>query len=229
MVFNVGWNVTFQRARNEEQREIRRKAILETAEAMLAEMPLPEVGLNELSRRVGLAKSNVLRYFDSREAVLLELLDEFLGRWMAELQTDLAAGVDKGTTAGVRAGQLADVIARSLSRQPVLCHLFAAQGAVLERNVSTEVAKRHKRASLLRLETLTVLIGQYMPELGERAQRFCLTLLISAGALSTFVPPPPSVLAAYAEEPELGALSVELEEALQTAIGDMLLGMVPRD
>src|SRR6185295_16951299 len=49
--------------------------ILDTAAAMLEEMPVSELSLNELSRRVGLAKSNVLRYFDSREAVLLELLD----------------------------------------------------------------------------------------------------------------------------------------------------------
>ena len=66
---------TFQRARNEEQREIRRRAILDTAAAMLDEMSVAEVSLNELSRRVGLAKSNVLRYFESREAVLLDLLD----------------------------------------------------------------------------------------------------------------------------------------------------------
>ena len=30
-------------------------------------MPVAELSLNELSRRVGLAKSNVLRYFESRE------------------------------------------------------------------------------------------------------------------------------------------------------------------
>ena len=65
--------MTFQRARSEEQRAIRRQAILDTAAAMLDEMPVAEVSLNELSRRVGLAKSNVLRYFESREAVLLEL------------------------------------------------------------------------------------------------------------------------------------------------------------
>ena len=69
---------SFQRARSEEQRDPRRRAILDTAAAMLAEMPVAEVSLNELSRRVGLAKSNVLRYFESREAVLLELLDDRL-------------------------------------------------------------------------------------------------------------------------------------------------------
>ena len=82
----------FQRARNQEQREARRQAILGAAAAMLAEMPVAEVTLNELSRRAGLAKSNVLRYFESREAVLLELLDSAWQDWLAQLERDLAEG-----------------------------------------------------------------------------------------------------------------------------------------
>src|SRR6202451_4812423 len=79
----------FQRARSEEQREARRRAILGAATAMLAEMPVAEVTLNELSRRVGLAKSNVLRYFESREAVLLELLDSAWQEWLTALEAGL--------------------------------------------------------------------------------------------------------------------------------------------
>ena len=63
----------FQRARRPEQREARRQAILDAAAAMLAESSVTEVSLRELSKRVGLAKSNVLRYFESREEVFLEL------------------------------------------------------------------------------------------------------------------------------------------------------------
>ena len=59
---------------------------------MLAEMPVADVSLTELSRRVGLAKSNVLRYFDSREAVLLELLDDAWRDWLAGLAADLGSG-----------------------------------------------------------------------------------------------------------------------------------------
>ena len=47
----LGWGVSFQRARSDEQREIRRRVILDTATAMLDEMPMAEVTLNELSRR----------------------------------------------------------------------------------------------------------------------------------------------------------------------------------
>ena len=86
--------MTFQRARSPEQRAERRRSILDTASVMLAEMPVADVTLNELARRVGLAKSNVLRYFDSREAVLLELLHAALQEWLDALRSDLPAAVD---------------------------------------------------------------------------------------------------------------------------------------
>src|SRR5262249_61986031 len=86
----------FQRARSEEQRAARRQAILGTAAAMLAEMPVAQVTLNELSRRAGLAKSNVLRYFESREAVLLELLD---AAWRGGLPPPGGGGARAGGTA----------------------------------------------------------------------------------------------------------------------------------
>jgi AcrR family transcriptional regulator len=220
--------VTFQRARSEEQRAVRRRAILDTAAAMLDEMPVAEVSLNELSRRVGLAKSNVLRYFESREAVLLELLDDFLASWLAEVAEELAAGIEAHAPPEVRAGQLAEVLSQSLADRVVLCDLFGAQGGVLEHNVSVEVVKRHKRSSLAKLTAMSELVRRHLPELGEGAQLFCLISLVSAGALSSYVPPPPSVLAAYADEPDLAVLHLELREGLRITFTSALLGVLPR-
>src|ERR1700754_1125398 len=118
---------TFQRARSDEQRAVRTKAILETATAMLDEMPVAAVTLNELSRRVGLAKPNVLRYFESREAVLLELLDRFLREWLTDRAGDLAAGVDEELPMAERAAGVAEPLSPSLSGRVVLCDLFGAQ------------------------------------------------------------------------------------------------------
>ncbi|MFD7428214.1 TetR/AcrR family transcriptional regulator [Streptomyces sp. NPDC059818] len=220
--------MTFQRARSEEQREIRRRAILDTAAAMLDEMPVAEVSLNELSRRVGLAKSNVLRYFESREAVLLELLDVFLARWLVELADELAAGIEAHAAPEVRAGQLAETLSRSLADRLTLCDLFGAQGGVLEHNVSVEVVKRHKRSSLARLAAMVELVRHHVPELGDGAQLFCLMSLVSAGALSAYVPPPPSLLAAYADEPALGVIRLELRDTLRASFTSALLGALPR-
>src|ERR1700737_3607224 len=118
----------FQRARREEQREAPRQAILGAAAAMLAEMPVAEVSLNELSRRVGLAKSNVLRYFESREAVLLELLDSAWQEGLAGLDEDPAV-LAPGAPPAERGDQLAAALASSLASRPVLCDLISAQAA----------------------------------------------------------------------------------------------------
>src|SRR5712691_257850 len=138
---------TFQRARSEEQREVRRRAILDAAAAMLTDMPVAQVTLNELSRRAGLAKSNVLRYFDSREAVLLELLNSAWQEWLLQLGETLVA-VDAGAPTAERGDQLAAALATSLASRPVLCDLLSAQAAVLERNVSPQVAAAFKRAAM---------------------------------------------------------------------------------
>lgn len=221
--------MTFQRARSEEQREVRRSAILRTAAAMLDEMSVADLGLNELSRRVGLAKSNVLRYFETREAVLLALMDEYLAAWLEELHQEFAIGVDRQAAPDVRAAQLADTLSQSLAGRKVLCDLFGAQGGVLEHNVSLEVVKQHKRSSLAKLADMVELIRRYLPEIGDGAQMFCLLGMISAGALSQYVPPPTSLLKAYEEEPDLGVLHLDLREALRIAFFSSLIGFLPRD
>ncbi|MFJ6730519.1 TetR/AcrR family transcriptional regulator [Streptomyces sp. NPDC091281] len=220
--------MTFQRARTEEQREIRRRAILDTASAMLDEMPVAAVTLNELSRRVGLAKPNVLRYFESREAVLLELLDRFLREWLAELAEELAAGVDGDLPMAERAAAVAEILGRSLSRRTVLCELFGAQGSVLEHNVSVEVVARYKRASLDHLTTMSTLIGTCLPELGDNATLFSLQTMVMAGALSAYSTPPPSLKAAYEAEPDLARFHLDLEDYLKQALTATLLGTLPR-
>ena len=160
----------FQRARSEEQREARRQAILGAAAAMLAEMPVAEVTLNELSRRAGLAKSNVLRYFESREAVLLELLDSAWQDWLAQLDAELAGAVVAGDPVASRADQLAAAVAASLAARPMLCDLISAQAAVLERNVSPQVAAQYKRASIAGISALGALLLRSVPNSASRTR-----------------------------------------------------------
>ncbi|MFK4540569.1 AcrR family transcriptional regulator [Streptomyces tendae] len=122
----------------------------------------------DLSRRVGLAKPNVLRSFEPREAVLLELLDRFLREWLTELADELAADVDESRPMDERATAVAGILSRSLSSRAVLCDLFGAQGSVLEHNVSVDVVARYKRASLDRLTTMTALTQKYLGVLPRR-------------------------------------------------------------
>ena len=222
----------FQRARSEEQREARRQAILGAAAAMLAEMPVAEVTLNELSRRVGLAKSNVLRYFESREAVLLELLDSAWQDWLTELDQNLATRPDAAERAGPvaeRADRAALAVAASLASRPMLCDLISAQAAVLERNVSPQVAAQYKRASIAGITALGALLLRCVPELGEHnAFRLAGAAVMMTGALWPHTQPSPAMLAAYAAEPDLAAMRLDFTATLGEVLQVMAAGLLAR-
>jgi AcrR family transcriptional regulator len=220
---------TFQRARSDEQRAIRSRAILDTAAAMLAEMPVAQLSLNELSRRVGLAKSNVLRYFESREAVLLELMHAAVQDWLATLSAELARAVDPTATVAARSEQLAFAFARSLARHPLLCDLISAQAAVLERNVSTEAVLKYKHTSHADLTELIGLLLDHLPELGrEDAERFAVHTIILLGALWTHAHPTDAVLRAYEAEPELADMRVDFTDTLADMAAVVLAGLLSR-
>lgn len=220
---------TFQRARSEEQRETRRRVILDAAAAMLGEMPVAEVTLNELSRRVGLAKSNVLRYFESREAVLLELLDAAWRDWLAELAQTLVRTSSEATTGAARGDELAAILATSLAARPVLCDLLSAQAAVLERNVSPAVAAAYKRAAVADVTALAGLVLRCVPELGDHdAMRFAGAAVMVTGAIWQSTQPSAAMLAAYESDAALGAMRLDFTATLREVLEVLVAGLLAR-
>ncbi|WP_410572168.1 TetR family transcriptional regulator [Amycolatopsis sp. cmx-4-61] len=160
----------FQRARRPEQVEARRRAILAVAGELLAERPVAEISLRELSCRVGLAKSNVLRYFDSREAVFLEVLDGLWTAWLDELAE--ALGEPGPAEPGfAREARIAGTIAATLTGRRVLCELLSAMAPVLERNIPVDYARSFKRRAAANTGRLGELVRARVPELPPGAAR----------------------------------------------------------
>ncbi|ORA62931.1 TetR family transcriptional regulator [Mycobacteroides franklinii] len=215
--------MTFRRARSEEQREIRRQAILETASSMLSDMPVSQISLNELSRRTGLAKSAMVRYFESREAVLLELLDASLRCWVAEIVAELSHDTRSGS-AQERADQLAALLSRSLREHAVLCDLMTAQPGVLEYNVSPETLLRFRRSTHDTIAQYTDAIRGYIPELGEDAQSVSLSTVVTSAALWMYAQPSASAIAASEAEPELSDISLNFDSDLEIMLSRLITG-----
>jgi AcrR family transcriptional regulator len=220
---------TFQRARSDEQRAVRSQAILDAAAAMLREMPVADISLNELSRRVGLAKSNVLRYFDSREAVLLELLASSVREWREHLAGELPSAVNRRAGFDRRAAQLADAIATSLTERPVLCDLMSTQAAVLERNVSVEAVTQHKLAGLAEGEAIAGLVRDALPELSEdEAWQYLMGVWLMTAALWAHARPPEALLEAYAADERLERAQLDFAPTLQDYLTTLAIGLHAR-
>ncbi|MEV4206188.1 TetR/AcrR family transcriptional regulator [Nocardia salmonicida] len=215
---------TFQRARSQEQRETRRLSILATAASMLSEMPVSALSLNELSRRVGLAKSNVLRYFESREAVLLELLASMARDFLTEVVDQLPAHIDGA--APVRIKSTASALAASFSSHEMLCELLSVQAGILDHNISTEVATHYKRGAHDTLSGLATLFRNVLPELDDRqaAEAANMTIVL-VGSLWTHTHPGPAVRAVYEADPNLAFLptfAVAVDRALTLLLTGLL-------
>ena len=220
---------TFQRARSDEQRALRSQAILATAAAMLEERPVAELSLNELSRRVGLAKSNVLRYFDSREAVLLELLITSAREWIAQLADEVPSAVSRQAGFNRRAEQLASAVAGSLVDRPVLCDLISAQAAVLEHNVSVEAVKKYKLASMADAEALADLVHDALPELSDDdVWRYVIGIWVMTSAFWPHARPPEAVREAYAADERLRSSQLDFPIALEDHLTTLAVGLHAR-
>jgi len=221
---------TFQRARSEEQREQRREAILAAAAQMLSTMSVAELSLNELSRRVGLAKSNVLRYFESREQILLTLLTQESDALLDGLTVRLDHPPDRRRGVRRRAESVARVITEEVVARPALCELISAQMAVLERNVSARAAMTFKKRSLGHIRQMAALIRRQLPELDEKAsERLVFAITLQIGAAWTACRPAPALEEAYRQLPELRGYHLELAEMLYPLTLTLIVGQLALD
>src|SRR5689334_13119402 len=166
---------------------------------MLAEKNLADITLRELSDRVGLAKSNVLRYFDSREAIFLEVLDAECQSWLSEL--DDLLGRPRPRKAGyANEVRVAAAIADTLAQRILLCQLLGAMAGVLERNISADRARDFKARAVGNIEALAAVVTRHLPWLSSEAVAvYAEGALMLAAGMFPFSTPTDPVRTAMAE------------------------------
>lgn len=123
----------FQRARQPEQKEVRRRAILKAARDLAREVGPIAVGLNELGRRSGVSKPNIYRYFESREEILFRLYLAEMSEMVEAVEARLKAARGPLDIAGV-----AVILSEEHLSRPLLCQLAGMVSSILEHNMSAE-------------------------------------------------------------------------------------------
>jgi len=132
-------STTFQRARKPEEIQARRDTLLAAAAELFdAEGPLG-AGLNAIAARAGFTKSNVYRYFESREEVLLSLFLAEMELLIPALSESIAAAPEGDLDA------VAHAVAQQFASRPRLGHLTSILSSTLEANVSEDTIVTVKR------------------------------------------------------------------------------------
>ena len=125
--------MTFQRARKPEEKEVRRRAILVAARDLAREVGPINLGLNELGRRSGVSKTNIYRYFESREDILLRLFITELDDIVSHLEKRLG-------TRQLKRAKVAALIVGGYLKRPLLCRLLGIVASILEHNLSADAS-----------------------------------------------------------------------------------------
>jgi AcrR family transcriptional regulator len=212
---------TFQRARSPEHKAERREAILAAAAQLAVRDGVRQVTLTEIAAAVGVHKSALLRYFETREQIFLELTGRAWTEWAEATRAALGeiASVDDGdATAGA--------LAHGFAARPLLCDLIPHTALNLERHASTEAVRAYKLTSLGAVESVADALGGPLPDLSidDRRQLVSTTALL-AGAMYQIATPPPPLAELYATDPQLGHALIDLEPRLARSAQVAIAGM----
>lgn len=181
----------------------------------------------EAASRSVLGRTSETGYFESREAVLLDLLVLRADDFFTEVGGQLRDVVDDDESARGRAATVASALATAFAARPMLCELICAQAGVLEHNVSAELVARYKRGGYESLAGFTAALRVVLPELSEEeVNEAARTVIVLAGALWTHAHPPQAVQDAYAADPSLVFLPDGFVASLERAINIQLLGLL---
>jgi len=209
----------FQRARSDTAKRARETAILDAARRLGSAGEIRRVTLTDIAAEVGMHKSALLRYFETREQIFLRLTAEGWQEWSAGLRTDLAA-LRSPTPASVAAA-----FAHSLAARGMFCDLLAQAPMNLERNVSVEAVRAFKLVTLTEVEAIVGVVRDLLPGLTERDG---VDLMAAAtalgGALWQISTPGPELSELYRTDPRLAHAIVDLEPRLTRMLTGLLEG-----
>ena len=227
---------TYQRARRPEQKLERRDAILGAARELALRDGVRAVSLAGIAARVGIHKSALLRYFETREQIFLELTAAAWLEWTTALHAELdPAAPDSaspgpagtGSTSAGAPALVADVFARSFGDRPLLCDLIAHTPLNLERNVSAETVRRYKLTSLAAVDEAAALVRRVLPDLTlAECGEFVSALAPLAGAVWQIANPAPALAELYTSDPALSRARVDLTPRLRRTAEILLAGLV---
>lgn len=184
----------FLRARRPEQKQLRYAAILDAARDLAERDGVGAVSLTGIAAQVGMHKSALLKYFETREEIFLRLAETEWREWASGAVVALSA-------AGPATHDVADALARSVADRPLFCQLLLHSPLTLERNVSIEVVRAFKQGIHGAMSEVQHALQQAVPALDADA---CTDLLMMSGlaaaGLWQTTHPPPQVAAVYAEQ-----------------------------
>ena len=208
-----------RRATTAEDREARRRSLVDAAEELLEHWSIEDVSMNRVADRAGVAKGTVYLYFATREELLIAVWEREHASWL-EAVSEIVRRSD-GT---VSDRHLVDAVVETALARPRLCRFHGIVDTVLAANLTLAAAREFSKRRMDRAAATAALLDRRGENLSApRALRWLLSLdAIMAGLLPLAAPSP--AVARALEDPGLRSLRFDVEVELRLIAAATLAG-----
>jgi len=212
--------MNWQRARTDEKKSERKEVIYQAAFTLFKKNGYDKVSFNAIAVEAGFTKSNMYRYFSSKDEIFLNVFADLFELWAGDFSLQLQT-----LEIEAAAKDFADIWLNTMLSQPKLLDLMPILFTSLERNSSFEQLLEFKRLAMKLLYRLTLDITRIYPDIeGEKAFKL-LNLSYAATTNSWTATTQSDALEKLYQLDEFQALKPNFEEDLTTSIEIIIRGL----
>ena len=213
--------MSFQRARQPEQKALRRSSILEAAAVVFETTSYDAVSLKDVAAQAGIGKASLYTYFRTKEEIFLELYRADMEDWLDAVEEGL------GRVEPEEAAELAKVLTAAVIARPRACRLGVLLNTVLERNVPADVLLDFKRGIMALSGRFLVPLARILPGVQPTdLMTFTIDHFALVSGLWPMANPASEVCSIMATDPDLKLLHVELASTLERSLYWMAVGVL---
>jgi AcrR family transcriptional regulator len=212
--------MAWERARTDEQKEVRVAEIMEATARLYETHSFEDINLSLIAKEAKFTRSNLYKYFSSKEEIFLEFIKRDFGIWLLDFQT----AYERDRTYTVR--EFAEIWVRTFINHSRFLSLQAILYTVLEKNVSVESLVNFKRYLNENVGTVVDLICMALPNCtpGKASEFISLQSAVASGlyAATRLSDVQRQVL----EMPEFEHYRIDFTIAFQDAVEYLLRGVL---
>jgi AcrR family transcriptional regulator len=167
----------FMRARSDAQKEVRYAEIISAAERLYAKSGYEEITLAAIAKEANFTRSNLYKYYRSKDEIFLEILMTDIVAWREDLQ-----GLLPGRRCSI--GEFSTHFARSYRDHARLLDTLTILFVFIEKNASLENLAGFKSGLKIEMANLAGLICMSLPAISlQQAEEFLIMQIATANGL----------------------------------------------
>ena len=150
--------MAFERARSQENKELRWQQIKDTAKDMLESMPYHEITFSKIGNELSFDRANLYKYARTKEAIYIRVFLDDYDSYITDL------GFQLKYTDPDDLDQFIAILARTVANYPIYLQLSSILYGILEQNSDMTTMTEFKTHYFDNVHKLGLLFGKHLPD-----------------------------------------------------------------